>query len=64
MKKFKKTLRRIALIIFIIMASLLPVPVFLQKKDGKFDDDHIIEHVDVKEDDTEAKTKVITTFKS
>ena len=64
MKKFKKTLRRLALILLIIMASLLPVPVFILKKDGKFDDDHIIELVDAKEDDTEAETKITTKFKS
>ncbi|PKV52531.1 hypothetical protein ATE84_4649 [Aquimarina sp. MAR_2010_214] len=64
MKKFKKTMRHLALVLLIIMASLLPVPVFFQKKDGKFDDDHIIELVDAKEDDTEAETKITTKFKS
>ncbi|WP_109299353.1 hypothetical protein [Aquimarina sp. AU474] len=57
MEKFKKTLRRFTLILLIIMAALIPVPVFLPKKDGKFNDDHIIEQVEQKEDDTSAETK-------
>ncbi len=39
------------------MAALIPVPVFLPKKDGKFNDDHIIELVEQKEDDISAETK-------
>jgi PDZ domain-containing secreted protein len=62
MKKFKKVLRRLSMVLLIIMASLLPVPVFIQKKDGKFNDDHSIELVDVKEDENE--TKLTTKFKS
>ncbi len=57
MKRFKKILRRIALILFIVMASLIPVPIFIQKKDGKFNDDHAIELVEAKEETAETAIK-------
>ncbi|MDY8134279.1 hypothetical protein [Aquimarina sp. 2201CG5-10] len=57
MKRFKRALRRSLLIFLIIMAALIPVPVFLQKKEGKFNDDNIIELVEKKEDDNEDETK-------
>ncbi len=57
MKRFKKLLRRTALIAFIIMASLVPVPLFIQKKEGKFNDDNTIELVEKKEGFSEIKTK-------
>ncbi len=42
------------------MAALIPVPVFLQKKEGKFNDDNTIELVDEKVNDTETDTKKLT----
>ncbi len=57
MKRFKKILRRSALILLIIMASLIPVPIFIQKKEGKFNDDNTIELVEQKENDTNETTK-------
>ncbi|GAA4271129.1 hypothetical protein U6A24_04465 [Aquimarina gracilis] len=57
MKRFKKLLRRIALILLIIMASLIPAPIFIQKKEGKFNDDNIIELVEQTEEKTEVATK-------
>lgn len=42
--KFKKWLRRLALIFFIILACMIPVPIVLNKrKEGQFNDDHQIE---------------------
>ncbi len=57
MKRFKKILKRSALILLIIMASLIPVPIFIQKKEGKFNDDNTIELVEQKENDTNETTK-------
>lgn len=57
MKRFKKIVRRSALILLIIMASLIPAPIFIQKKEGKFNDDNTIELVEHKEDDTETTIK-------
>ncbi len=56
MKRFKKTIRRIVLLTFIIMVALIPVPIFFQKKEGKFNDDNTIELVETKEENTETKT--------
>lgn len=56
MKKFKKLVRRIVLLMFIIMVAMIPVPIFFQKKEGKFNDDNTIELVETKEEDTESKT--------
>ncbi|WP_299440042.1 hypothetical protein [uncultured Aquimarina sp.] len=56
MKKFKKVVRRIVLLMFIIMVAMIPVPIFFQKKEGKFNDDNSIELVETKEEDTETKT--------
>ncbi len=39
------------------MASLLPVPIFFTKKEGKFNDEHTIELVEQKQEDTMIKTK-------
>ncbi|MCK8521827.1 hypothetical protein M0D21_09610 [Aquimarina sp. D1M17] len=44
-------------ILLIIMAAMVPVPVFLQKKQGKFNDDHLIEQMEQKENDDESSTK-------
>lgn len=55
MKKLKKTIRRIALILLIIMAAMVPVPVFFQKKEGKFNEEHVIELVEKKEEEQEIK---------
>ncbi|MDH7444621.1 hypothetical protein [Aquimarina sp. 2201CG14-23] len=49
-------MRRIILFIFIIMVAMIPVPIFFQKKEGKFNDDNTIELVETKEDDAETKT--------
>ncbi|WP_160114385.1 hypothetical protein [Aquimarina sp. AU119] len=57
MKKFKKLIRRFTLILLIIMASLLPIPIFFTKKEGKFNDEHTIELVEQKQEDTMIKTK-------
>ncbi|MAQ75291.1 MAG: hypothetical protein CL613_03030 [Aquimarina sp.] len=52
--KYKKWLRRLALIFFIILACLIPVPLVLNKrKEGQFNDDHQIELSLDKEDKTE-----------
>ncbi|WP_298543466.1 hypothetical protein [uncultured Aquimarina sp.] len=56
MKKFKKIVRRVVLLIFIIMVTMIPVPIFFQKKEGKFNDDNAIELTETKEEDTESKT--------
>ncbi|MBQ4820504.1 hypothetical protein [Aquimarina sp. MMG016] len=56
MKKIKKALRRFALISLIVIAALIPVPIFFNKKEGKFNDDNDIELVQQKEDDTDAET--------
>lgn len=45
------------MILLIIMASLIPVPIFIQKKEGKFNDDNTIELVEQKENDTNETTK-------
>ncbi len=57
MKRFKKIIRRIAFILLIIIASLIPAPIFIQKKEGKFNDDNGIELVEQAEDKTETATK-------
>ncbi|GAA4277620.1 hypothetical protein GCM10022259_23440 [Aquimarina mytili] len=59
MKRFKKILRRLALILFIMIACLVPVPFLFQKKSGKFDQDNKIELVDSQEEKTQIKTKKI-----
>lgn len=51
MKRFKKVLRRTALIILIVIAALIPVPLLFQKKQGTFNDDHVIELVETKEEE-------------
>ncbi|WP_378177569.1 hypothetical protein [Aquimarina sp. SS2-1] len=56
MKRFKKIIRRIVLITFMIIVAMIPVPIFFQKKEGKFNDDHIIELVETKEEEFETKT--------
>ncbi|WP_299187744.1 hypothetical protein [uncultured Aquimarina sp.] len=56
MKRFKKILRRIVLLLFIIMVAMIPVPIFFQKKEGKFNDENTIELVETKEEETETKT--------
>jgi len=38
------------------MVAMIPVPIFFQKKEGKFNDDNTIELVETKEEDTESKT--------
>jgi len=45
------------LILLIVMAAMAPVPVFLQKKQGKFNDDHLIEQMEQKENDDESSIK-------
>ncbi len=35
---------------------MIPVPIFFQKKEGKFNDDNTIELLETKEEDTETKT--------
>ena len=56
MKRFKKVIRRIVLILFIIMVAMIPVPIFYQKKEGKFNDDNAIELIETKEEDNESET--------
>ncbi|WP_299257584.1 hypothetical protein [uncultured Aquimarina sp.] len=56
MKRLKKILRRIILLLFIVMVAMIPVPIFFQKKEGKFNDDNTIELTETKEEDTETKT--------
>lgn len=56
MKKIKKALRRFALILLIVIAALIPAPIFFNKKEGKFNDDNDIELVQQKEDDTDTET--------
>ncbi|MFD2565171.1 hypothetical protein [Aquimarina rubra] len=56
MKRFKKIIRRIVLLMFIVMVAMIPVPIFFQKKEGKFNDDNTIELVETKEENTETKT--------
>lgn len=56
MKRFKKVMRRIVLILFIIMVAMIPVPIFYQKKEGKFNDDNAIELIETKEEDNESET--------
>jgi len=56
MKRFKKIVRRIVLLLFIMMVAMIPVPIFFQKKEGKFNDDNSIELVETKTEDIETKT--------
>lgn len=56
MKKIKKIIRRILLLSCIVMATMIPVPIFFQKKEGKFNDDNTIELAETKEETTETKT--------
>ncbi len=56
MKRFKKAIRRIVLVLFIIMVAMIPVPIFYQKKEGKFNDDNTIELIETKEEDNESET--------
>ncbi|WP_405205471.1 hypothetical protein [Aquimarina sp. LLG6339-5] len=56
MKRLKKIMRRIVLLLFIIMVAMIPVPIFFQKKEGKFNDENTIELVETKEEETETKT--------
>ncbi|MBW1298627.1 hypothetical protein [Aquimarina litoralis] len=56
MKRFKKVIRRIILLLFIVTVAMIPVPIFFQKKEGKFNDDNTIELVETKEEDTESET--------
>jgi len=56
MKKFIKIIRRILLLLFIVMVTMIPVPIFFQKKEGKFNDDNTIELVETIEETTETKT--------
>lgn len=56
MKRFKKAIRRIVLVLFIIMVAMIPVPIFYQKKEGKFNDDNAIELIETKEEDNESET--------
>ncbi|MBQ4803580.1 hypothetical protein J8L88_12025 [Aquimarina sp. MMG015] len=49
-------MRRIVLLLFIIMVTMIPVPIFFQKKEGKFNDENTIELVETKEEETETKT--------
>ncbi|KAA1246711.1 hypothetical protein [Aquimarina sp. RZ0] len=57
MKRLKKTLRRIVFIISLIIVALIPVPIFVQKKEGKFDNDTTIELVTTEEEDGESNSK-------
>jgi len=41
---------------FIVIVAMIPVPIFFQKKEGKFNDDNAIELTETKEEDTETKT--------
>ncbi len=50
-------MRRFALILFIMIACLVPVPFLFQKKSGKFNQDNNIELVESQEDKTQTKTK-------
>ncbi|GAA0725345.1 hypothetical protein GCM10009430_30840 [Aquimarina litoralis] len=56
MKRFKKVIRRTVLVLFIIMVAMIPVPIFYQKKEGKFNDDNAIELIETKEEDNESET--------
>ncbi len=38
------------------MVAMIPVPIFFQKKEGKFNDENTIELVETKEEETETKT--------
>ena len=52
--KYKKWLRRSALMLFIILACLIPVPLVLHKrKEAQFNDDHQIELSLTKDDKDE-----------
>ncbi len=64
MKRLKKTCRRFALILLIIIAAMIPVPILFQKKEGYFDQENKIELVDTKEEDTHTKTLKEEDFKS
>ena len=56
MKRLKNVVRRIVLLMAIIIATMIPVPIFFQKKEGKFNNDYTIELIETKEENTETKT--------
>lgn len=53
MEKTKRMIRRSALLLLIIIAAMIPAPIFFQKKEGKFNQDNIIELVEKNEDKSE-----------
>ena len=56
MKRLKNAVRRIVLLMAIIIASMIPAPIFFQKKEGKFNNDNTIELTETKEENTDTKT--------
>lgn len=53
MKTFKRTLRLVALILIIALASVLPVPITFYRKDNL--PKYLIEQIDTKDDETESE---------
>lgn len=55
----KRIMRRIAFILLLIFVSLIPVPIFVEKKEGKFNNENTVELTIANEKDSEEETKNI-----
>ena len=60
MKRLKKIVRRIVFILSLILVSLIPVPIFVEKKEGKFNNENTVELTITQEKDSEEEGENIS----
>lgn len=52
-------MRRVVFIVSLILVSLIPVPIFSEKKEGKFNNEYTVELTIINEKDSEEEVKDI-----